>query len=189
MMSLAKRSLNPTAKATAAAAASLAPVAAGQGGSLMTAGNFKAMAQRSDGWWALEVTGDDLPYPAYTQARRLDQAEVVVRDLLALHFGTREDAVGRIEIVPVLDAALAEEVSQTRDAREQAERLRADASRPDTANGSAPERAGDGPARHQRPARHIASSRKPAPRELKTVAAGGPGRDPRRGVKIRMAPL
>lgn len=94
----------------------------------MTARNFKAMAHRSDGWWALEVTGDNLPYPAYTQARRLDQAEGMVRDLLALHFATREDAVGQIEIVPVLDAALAEEVSQTRHTREQAERLRADAS-------------------------------------------------------------
>jgi hypothetical protein len=94
----------------------------------MTAGNFKAMAQRSDGWWALEVTGGDLPHPAYTQARRLDQADGVVRDLLALHFGVTEDAVGQIEIVPVLDATLAEEVSQTRHAREQAERLRADAS-------------------------------------------------------------
>jgi len=73
----------------------------------MTAGNFKAMAHRSDGWWALEVTGGDLPHPAYTQARRLDQ---------------------QIEIVPVLDASLADEVSKTRHAREQAERLRADAS-------------------------------------------------------------
>jgi len=94
----------------------------------MTAGNFKAMAHRSEGWWALEVTGDDLPHPAYTQVRRLDQAEGVVRDLLALHFGTSEEAVGQIEIVPVLDAALAEEVSQTRHDREQAERLRSDAS-------------------------------------------------------------
>lgn len=94
----------------------------------MTARNFKAMAHRSDGWWALEVTGDNLPHPAYTQARRLDQAEAVVRDLLALHFATREDAVGHIEIVPVLDATLADEVSQTRHAREQVERLRADAS-------------------------------------------------------------
>ncbi len=34
----------------------------------------------------------------------------MVRDLLALHFATREDAVGQIEIVPVLDAALADEV-------------------------------------------------------------------------------
>jgi predicted XRE-type DNA-binding protein len=92
------------------------------------AGNFKAMAHRSDGWWALEVTGDDLPHPAYTQARRLDQADTVVRDLLALHFEMSEDAVGQIEIVPVLDAALAEEVSQTRHAREQAEKLRANTS-------------------------------------------------------------
>jgi hypothetical protein len=68
----------------------------------MTARNFKAMAHRSEGWWALEVTGDDLPYPAYTQARRLDQAEQVVRDLLALHFGATEDAGGQIEIMPVL---------------------------------------------------------------------------------------
>ena len=35
----------------------------------------------------------------------------MVRDLLALHFGTSEDAVGQIEVVPVLDAALAEEAS------------------------------------------------------------------------------
>lgn len=94
----------------------------------MAARNFKAMAHRSDGRWALEVTGDDLLFPAYTQARRLDQAEGMVRDLLALHFGTTGDAVGHIEVVPVLDATLAEEVSQTRHAREQVERLRADAS-------------------------------------------------------------
>ncbi|HKA98010.1 MAG TPA: hypothetical protein VKD66_17215 [Streptosporangiaceae bacterium] len=93
----------------------------------MTARSFEATAHRSDGWWALEVTGDGLPHPVYTQARRLDQAEDMVRDLLALHFGIGENDVGQVEIVPVLDAALAEEVSQTRRAREQAERLRADA--------------------------------------------------------------
>jgi hypothetical protein len=93
----------------------------------MTARNFKVMAHRSQGWWALEITGDGLPYPAYTQTRRLDQAEGVVRDLLALHFETSEEAVGQVEIVPVLDTTLADEVSQTRQARAQAERLRADA--------------------------------------------------------------
>ena len=30
----------------------------------MTAGHFKATAHRGQGWWALEVTGGDLPYPA-----------------------------------------------------------------------------------------------------------------------------
>lgn len=93
----------------------------------MAGRNFRATAHRSEGWWALEVTSDDLDYPAYTQTRRLDQAEAIVRDLLALHFDVSMDEVGVVEIVPVLDAALAEEVSRTRDAREQAERMRADA--------------------------------------------------------------
>lgn len=87
----------------------------------MTTGTFKAAAHRSQGWWALEITGDNLPYPAYTQARRLDQAQDMVRDLLALHFGIGPDEVGPVEIVPVLDADLADEVTQTRRAREQAE--------------------------------------------------------------------
>jgi len=92
----------------------------------VTTRNFKAAAHRSQGWWAFEVTGDDLPHPAYTQARRLDQAEDMVRDLLALHFGIGTDEVGHIEVVPVLDAALADEVTQTRQAREQAEKVRAE---------------------------------------------------------------
>ena len=93
----------------------------------MTTRNFNAAAHRSQGWWALEVTGDDLLHPAYTHVRRLDQAEDMVRDLLALHFDIRQDEVGRIEVVPVLDADLAEEVTQTRQARDQAEKVRAEA--------------------------------------------------------------
>ncbi len=93
----------------------------------MTTRNYKAAAHRSQGWWALEVTGEGLSDPAYTQARRLDQAEDMVRDLLALHFGISTHEVGHIEVVPELDAALAEEVTQTRQAREQAEKVRAQA--------------------------------------------------------------
>lgn len=52
---------------------------------------------------------------------------VLVRNLLALHFEISASEVGELEIVPVLDGALADEVSQTRQAREQSERLRADA--------------------------------------------------------------
>ncbi len=52
----------------------------------MPSGTFTARARRSQGWWAIEVTGDRLQFPAYTQARQLDQAEAMVRDLLALHF-------------------------------------------------------------------------------------------------------
>lgn len=51
----------------------------------------------------------------------------MVRDLLALHFGIGMDEVAEVEIVPVLDAPLADEVSRVRYAREQAENVRADA--------------------------------------------------------------
>jgi uncharacterized alpha-E superfamily protein len=93
----------------------------------MASRSFKVTAHRSQGWWALEVTGDGLEYPAYTQVRRLEQAEDTVRDLLALHFDIGVSDVGELEIVPVLGGTLADEVSQTRQAREQSERLRADA--------------------------------------------------------------
>jgi predicted XRE-type DNA-binding protein len=93
----------------------------------MTSRSFTAKVRRSEGWWAVEVTGDDLPYPAYTQARRLDQVEGMVRDLLALHFDIGKDETGNVEIAPVLDSPLGEEVSRTRQAREDAERLRVDA--------------------------------------------------------------
>lgn len=88
---------------------------------------FTVTGRRSQGWWALEITGDGLEYPACTQARRLDQADDVARDLLALHFDISATDVGDVEIVPVLDAALADELIQTRHAREQADKLRADA--------------------------------------------------------------
>jgi predicted XRE-type DNA-binding protein len=88
---------------------------------------FTVTARRSQGWWALEVTGDGLDYPAYTQTRRLDQAEGMARDLLALHFDISAADVGELEIMPVLDTALADELTQTRHAREQADKLRADA--------------------------------------------------------------
>jgi hypothetical protein len=89
--------------------------------------SFTATARRSQGRWAIEVTGDDLQYPAYTQSKRLDQAEAAVRDLLALHFDVDVTTIGAVEVVPVLDGPVAQEVSKTRHARERAERLRVDA--------------------------------------------------------------
>lgn len=93
----------------------------------MTARSFKATARRSQGWWALEITGDDLIQPAYTQARRLDQAKGMVRDLLVLHFDVEDDDIGTIDIVPQLEDALADQISKTRQVREKAEMLRVDA--------------------------------------------------------------
>ena len=88
---------------------------------------FTATARRSQGWWALEVTGSGLTHPAYTQVRRLDQAADMVRDLLALHFDIDPADAGTIEIQPVLEVALADEISKTRRVRQQAEQLRVDA--------------------------------------------------------------
>jgi len=51
----------------------------------------------------------------------------MVRDLLALHFGISTQEVGHIEVAPELDVAPAEEVTQTRQAREQAEKASAQA--------------------------------------------------------------
>jgi predicted XRE-type DNA-binding protein len=93
----------------------------------MAARVFNVTARRSQGWWALEVTGDDLAYPAFTQVRRLDQGEAMVRDLLALQLDSSPAEIGEVEITPVLDTALADEVSQIRHAREQADKLRAEA--------------------------------------------------------------
>ena len=71
--------------------------------------------------------GDDLPHPAYTQARRLEQVEGMVRNLLALHFDIDKDETGNVEVAPILDSPLGDEVSRTRQARQDAERLRVDA--------------------------------------------------------------
>ncbi|MFF3441697.1 hypothetical protein [Streptosporangium sp. NPDC002721] len=92
---------------------------------------FRVTAQRSDGWWALEIEGPGLRRPAHTQARRLDQVEETVRDLLALRFDTGVDdpstAAWRITVLPVLGEELATEVARTREVRQEADRLREDA--------------------------------------------------------------
>jgi DNA-directed RNA polymerase specialized sigma24 family protein len=87
---------------------------------------FRVTAQKSDDWWALTIEGPGLRRPAYTQARRLDKAEAIVRDLLALHFDTNPADVGDIEITPA-DEPLAGELASTRKVRREADRLRDEA--------------------------------------------------------------
>lgn len=72
----------------------------------MPSGTFTATAHRSQGRWAIEVTSNDLPHPAYVQARRLDQAEAMVRDLLALHSAVDVARTDQVEIAPVLASPL-----------------------------------------------------------------------------------
>ncbi|WP_031168809.1 hypothetical protein [Streptosporangium roseum] len=92
---------------------------------------FRVTAQRSGGWWALEVEGPGLRRSAHTQVRRLDQVEETVRDLLALRFDVDVDgrlaATWKITVVPVLGDELAAEVAHTRELRREADRLRDDA--------------------------------------------------------------
>jgi hypothetical protein len=81
------------------------------------------MAERSGGWWAVRVR--ELP-GVFTQARRLDQVESMVRDALAAYLDTdpRSFEVGLVEVLP---DAMAEEVRRARQARERASRTQADA--------------------------------------------------------------
>jgi predicted XRE-type DNA-binding protein len=74
------------------------------------------------------VTGPARPVSPSAGTRQAGRPALTLSGWAPRRDGTSQDAVGQIEIVPVLDAALADEVSQTRHAREQAEKLRADAS-------------------------------------------------------------
>jgi predicted XRE-type DNA-binding protein len=51
----------------------------------------------------------------------------MVRDLLALHFDIDPNDTGNVEVVPVLDAPLADQVAMTRHTRAAADRIRLDA--------------------------------------------------------------
>lgn len=65
-----------------------------------------ATAVRSEGWWAIEVTG--VPGgPFHTQTRRLDQVEAMVKDGIALMAEIPEAAI-EVAVVPKLSQADAE---------------------------------------------------------------------------------
>lgn len=83
----------------------------------MTRKTYTATAARDDGWWFLivpEVKG------AYTQARRLDQAEAMVRDVLAMVLAVDEDSFD-VEIRPTIVGPSAEVVDHAVGARGSAE--------------------------------------------------------------------
>ena len=81
------------------------------------------MAERCGGWWAVRVREQP---GVFTQARRLDQVESMVRDALAAYLDTdpRSFEVGVVEVLP---EAMAEEVRRARQARERASRTQAEA--------------------------------------------------------------
>ncbi|HSV67996.1 MAG TPA: transcriptional regulator [Mycobacteriales bacterium] len=84
---------------------------------------YTAVAERSGGWWAVRV----LQQPGvFTQAKRLDQVEAMVRDALAA-FLNLDPSSFDVEVVEVLPETVADDVRQARQARQQATRAQADA--------------------------------------------------------------
>lgn len=85
---------------------------------MSTRATYTARCRREpNGWWFIEVPGVE---GGYTQARSLDQAEHMVRDLLALLLEVPEDAFDVI-LEPVLPDELAAELEEARGLRRSAD--------------------------------------------------------------------
>ncbi len=82
---------------------------------------YTAVCTRSDGWWAIEVPG---VRGAFSQARRLEQAEEMARESIALLLDVPQDSFD-VTVRPKLPAQLDQMVTQVRQLREQAQRLEA----------------------------------------------------------------
>lgn len=80
----------------------------------MSAQNVHAKVTRNMGWWAISV--DEIP-GLFSQARRLDQVDAMVRDAVAM-LGFE---VANVEIVPILDADAQEMLEELERARHDAE--------------------------------------------------------------------
>lgn len=64
---------------------------------------YMVTATRDGAWWSLVAENVDGREVA-SQSRRLDQAEAVIREAIALVLDVDEDTIG-VEVVPVLDEA------------------------------------------------------------------------------------
>src|SRR6266542_6872856 len=84
---------------------------------------YTAVAERSGAWWAVRVREEP---GVFTQARRLDQVEAMVRDALA---GLLDIDAGSfdVRVVESLPEDVAEEVARARQARTQAAQAQATA--------------------------------------------------------------
>ena len=85
---------------------------------------YLATAERHGAWWALEVPA--LP-GVHTQARRLDRAEYMVRDAIALFLDVDPDSFD-VVVQPELSGHVGEAVRRTREARMQADEMSKSAS-------------------------------------------------------------
>lgn len=82
---------------------------------------YTVEARRSGGWWALSVPG--LP-GVHSQVRRLERAEEMIRDAIALAFGAPSDMIRILGPIPVVNPEVDELLKATRASREQLADLR-----------------------------------------------------------------
>ena len=87
----------------------------------MSVQDVHARVTRDNGWWAISV--DEIP-GLFSQARRLDQVEAMVRDAASL-LGFE---VAGVEIIPMLDADTQEMLVELEQARQDAEEKQREAS-------------------------------------------------------------
>jgi len=78
---------------------------------------YEARCLRSGRWWAIEIPV--VSGGIFTQARRLDQAQAVARDAIALTLNVAPDSFD-VEVVPVLPDDWEAELREVRDARQAA---------------------------------------------------------------------
>jgi len=79
---------------------------------------YTAVCEREGGWWSISI--NELP-GVFTQARRLDQVEELVRDAIALWLEVPATSFD-IVLEPHLSGSLDEFVARTLEARQEAER-------------------------------------------------------------------
>lgn len=91
---------------------------------------FVARCVRSGSWWGVEIADHEGVHVkgGYTQARRLDQVEAMVREAVSLLLDVAEDSFD-VRVDPALPADIRREVDEARALREQAERAQQEATR------------------------------------------------------------
>lgn len=84
---------------------------------------YRATVHRVGDWWAIDIA--DLPF-GHTQAKRLDQAEAMARDLIAGLTDAPEDSF-QVQLLTLTPSTLSDVVSEATVARSAAARAEEDA--------------------------------------------------------------
>jgi hypothetical protein len=89
---------------------------------------YVARCRRVDGWWAVDVYDPSgvRVRGAHTQARRLDQVEGMVKEVISLLLDLPEEVV-RVRLDPELPPDLLQEVERAKALRDQAEEAQREA--------------------------------------------------------------